>query len=184
MLIRSLPAIREQFPDVLYSIVGDGTQRELLEQLSVELGVKEHVQFRGETTDEELAACYRQCDLFALPNREIDGDIEGFGMVLLEAQASGRPVLAGDSGGTAETMKPNATGIVVDCTSPESLTDEILQLLADDLRREQMGRDARDWVVNRFDWSALAHQAADLFGVGTKETGSPTSSVEAPLEVD
>ncbi|QDT34645.1 glycosyltransferase family 4 protein [Thalassoglobus polymorphus] len=165
MLIRALPAIREQFPDVLYSIVGDGAQRESLERLAEELGVKESLQFQGETTDEELAACYRQCDLFALPNREIDGDIEGFGMVLLEAQASGRPVLAGDSGGTAETMDIDKTGVIADCTSPEPLAEAILKLLNDEARREQMGREARGWVVSQFDWSALARQAGELFGV-------------------
>jgi phosphatidylinositol alpha-1,6-mannosyltransferase len=90
-----------------------------LERLVVENGVSDTVQFLGELPDERLIECYQQCDLFVLPNREVDGDFEGFGMVLLEAQACGKPVIAGDSGGTAETMVPGVTGLIADCTSPE-----------------------------------------------------------------
>lgn len=172
MLIRALPQIREAVPDVLYSIVGHGAERESLEQLAAELNVQNHVEFRGETTDAELANCYRQCDLFALPNREIDGDIEGFGMVLLEAQACGKPVLAGDSGGTAETMTPGETGIVVDCTKPEPLAQAVCELLTDEKRREEMGRAARRWVVEHFDWSSLAEQAAEMFGMSAAQNSA------------
>ncbi len=104
-LIRALPPIRRTVPDVLYAIIGDGDQRRTLEGLVQQLNLQDCVQFRGETPDEELIQSYQQCDLFVLPNREIDGDIEGFSMVLVEAQACGKPVVAGASGGTAETMR-------------------------------------------------------------------------------
>ncbi|MCH8830502.1 MAG: glycosyltransferase family 4 protein [Planctomycetes bacterium] len=165
MLIRALPKIREQIDDVLYVIVGDGEERTRLEEMARELDLREFVQFRGETTDAELVNCYQQCDLFALPNRKIDRDIEGFGMVLLEAQACGKPVLAGDSGGTAETMILGKTGVIADCTSPDPLANEVVALLADENRRVEMGLAAREWVTERFDWSALAVEAAELFGL-------------------
>lgn len=165
ILLQSLPAIKATFPNVLYSIIGDGQERSRLQKLVEELKLQDNVEFRGETTDSELVSCYQQCDLFALPNREVDGDIEGFGMVLLEAQACGTPVLAGDSGGTAETMCVGETGVVVDCTTTEKLSAAILELLSDDERRARMGAAARNWVVERFDWSALAREAARLFGV-------------------
>lgn len=163
ILIQALPAIKQQVPDVLYSIVGDGEERAFLEQSARDLQVLEHVQFRGETSDGELAKCYQQCNIFALPNREINGDIEGFGMVLLEAQACGRPVIAGQSGGTAETMRVDHTGKIVDCTHPDELARTLIHLLRDPDLCDTMGRAAREWAVNRFDWDALAIQAERLF---------------------
>jgi phosphatidyl-myo-inositol dimannoside synthase len=80
MLIRALPAIRARCPDVLYAIAGEGWERPYLEQLVAEHGVGDVVQFRGVPADAELVECYQQCDLFALPNRQVGWDFEGFGM--------------------------------------------------------------------------------------------------------
>jgi len=164
-LIRALPRIREQFPRVLYAIVGDGDMRATLEALSKEVGVAEHVQFCGAPHDGELVERYQQCDLFALPNREINGDIEGFGMVLLEAQACGKPVVAGASGGTAETMRVPETGRIVPCEGPELLAETVIELLANPELRATMGHAARDWVEKQFSWETLSRQAGDLFGI-------------------
>lgn len=166
-MIRALPAIREQIPDVLYCIVGTGEETDYLKSLVAELKLAEHVQFRGETTDAELIHCYQQCDLFALPNRQVGQDIEGFGMVLLEAQACGRPVLAGASGGTAETMRVPETGRIVNCDSPEPLAQTVVELLSDAALRERMGIAGREWVAENFAWDALAQQAELLFDEGT-----------------
>ncbi len=171
MMIQALPAVRRSVPDVLYAIAGDGDERARLEALAAETGVADRVQFLGEVTDERLLACYRQCDLFALPNRQDGTDIEGFGMVLLEAQACGKPVLAGDSGGTAETMQVGRTGRIVDCTRPEPLAAAVVELLTDEAARRRMGRAARDWVVQQFDWPALGRRAERLF-IG-EATGRP-----------
>jgi len=163
MLIAALPIIQAAIPNVFYSIIGDGEERATLEALATRLGVRERVQFQGETTDTTLAQAYQQCDLFALPNRTEGSDIEGFGMVLVEAQACGRPVLAGDSGGTAETMKQRETGRIVDCTKPEPLAAALIDLLSDPQRLDAMGSAGRHWVVSQFDWTELAKQAAQLF---------------------
>jgi len=163
MLIRALTTIREQIPDVLYVIVGDGEERGTLHQLVEDLGLHSHVQFRGEPTDDELIECYQQCDVFVLPNREVSGDFEGFGMVLIEAQACGKPVIAGASGGTAETMRLGETGLVVNCAGPDLVADKVAQLLQDDLLRTQMGLAARQWVLKHFDWPQLVAQAASTF---------------------
>lgn len=163
MLIQALPQIRAAIPDVLYVIAGDGAERAHLEGLARQEGVGNSVTFLGEVADELLTGLYQACDLFALPNREVNGDIEGFGMVLLEAQASGKPVLAGDSGGTVETMRPGETGVIVDCTQPESLALGIIELLRHPERREQMGQSARRWAVEEFDWESLAAKAQRIF---------------------
>ena len=152
-------------PGVLYAIVGDGQERPRLEKLASELGVRDLVHFHGEPTDEELIGCYQQCDLFALPNREVNGDFEGFGMVLVEAQACGKAVIAGASGGTRETMQPGRTGLIVPCEGPDRLAEAVIELLTDELRRETMGHSARQWALAQFDWSSLAQQAATILGI-------------------
>jgi phosphatidylinositol alpha-1,6-mannosyltransferase len=163
VLIEAIPEIRRRVPEVLYAIVGDGEERSALEQRARSLGVESAVHFLGEVDDEELVDCYRQCDLFVLPNREIAGDIEGFGLVLLEAQACGRPVVAGDSGGTAETMSPGETGLLFRCDRPEELAGPLAELLGDAARLAAMGGAARRWIEERFGWDASARRAAEVF---------------------
>jgi phosphatidyl-myo-inositol dimannoside synthase len=162
-MILALRKTRETMPDVLYSIVGDGEERAVLEEMVRREGLRSHVQFLGELDDDRLLECYQQCDLFVLPNRQVHGDIEGFGMVLLEAQACGKPVVAGASGGTAETMRIPQTGLVVPCEGPDELAAAVLELLSEPRRRARMGKAARDWVVEQFDWSQLAQRASLIF---------------------
>jgi phosphatidyl-myo-inositol dimannoside synthase len=170
MLLKALPIIRQRVPDVLYVIVGDGEEREALEQQVRTLHLNEQVQFFGEAHSDLLLRCYQQCDLFVLPNREVHGDFEGFGMVLVEAQACGQPVIAGSSGGTRETMRVGKTGLIVDCTRPEPLAQAIGDLLLDPARREAMGRAGRQWVESHFDWSRLSER---LGGILCSSVGAP-----------
>jgi len=163
MLIRALPAIRAKCPDVLYAIAGEGWERPYLEGLVAEHGVSDAVQFRGVPTDAELVDCYQQCDLFALPNRQVGWDFEGFGIVLLEAQACGKPVIAGRSGGTVEAMDPSSTGELVDCDTPDALAEAAVRLLESADDRRAMGARARPWVVEHYDWRAMASDAERLF---------------------
>src|SRR5207244_9944163 len=128
---------------VLYAIIGEGEERLALDSLVRELRLENNVKFHGELQEATLRTCYQQCDLFALPNRRVGEDFEGFGMVLLEAQACGKPVLAGASGGTAETMRIPETGRVVCCDGPNELAALVIELLANPERRGQMGKAAR-----------------------------------------
>jgi phosphatidylinositol alpha-1,6-mannosyltransferase len=177
MMIRALPALRRAVPDILYAILGDGEERDALEEMVDEEGVRQSVQFLGERDDETLLRCYQQCDLFALPNRQVGADIEGFGMVLLEAQACGRPVLAGASGGTAETMRVPQTGRIVPCDGPQELARVLTELLRRPYLLERMGAAGRAWVVNHFDWAALTRQAERLF---SGETAYSARAANAP----
>ncbi|GJQ57860.1 MAG: glycosyltransferase family 4 protein [Candidatus Scalindua sp. AMX11] len=162
--ILSLKAVKNTFPNVLYAIAGAGEEREPLEHLVNEDGLNENVQFLGEIDDETLLKCYQQCDLFLLANREVDGDIEGFGMVLVEAQSCGKPVIAGDSGGTIETMIPGKSGLIIDCRESTRLATALNQLLDESDTRKSMGRNAVKWVNENFDWNSLVVKAEDLFG--------------------
>ncbi|UQG54165.1 MULTISPECIES: glycosyltransferase family 4 protein [unclassified Marinobacter] len=159
MMIRALPTLAASVPNLHYCIVGDGDEREPLATLAAELGVSHMVEFAGEINDAEMVEHYRHCDLFALPNRRIGNDDEGFGMVLLEAQACGRPVLAGDAGGTRETLKVNQTGVIVDCTKPDTLAQGITKLFQDMDRLKSMGNEGRAHVEHKFSWDQLAQEA-------------------------
>jgi phosphatidylinositol alpha-1,6-mannosyltransferase len=172
-MIRALGAIRESIPDVLYAIAGDGEERAALESLAIDTGQRDHVQFLGELQDDRLVQCYQHCDLFVLPNRQVGMDIEGFGMVLLEAQACGKPVVAGASGGTAETMSIGETGYVIPCEGPDELAGLVIELLGNQQRCEDMGQAARQWAVEHFDWFALGRQAAELFQCQSPRAGEP-----------
>jgi phosphatidylinositol alpha-1,6-mannosyltransferase len=180
-MIRALAAVRQRIPDVLYAILGDGEERPLLQALAADLGLTAHVQFLGELGEERLVPCYQQCDLFVLPNRQVGRDIEGFGIVLLEAQACGKPVVAGASGGTAETMQAPQTGRVVPCDGPEELAAVVGDLLADRAGLEAMGTAARQWVATRFDWEVLGREGRRLFGAGDWAPGTapPVAAAEA-----
>jgi phosphatidylinositol alpha-1,6-mannosyltransferase len=101
-------------------------------------------------------------------------------MVLLEAQACGKPVVAGASGGTAETMRIPETGLVIPCEGPDQLAARVAELLADRQRLERMGRAARPWVVENFDWAALSRQAAELFRYHVTRRASPTLQEAIP----
>ncbi|MFO0848066.1 MAG: glycosyltransferase family 4 protein [Gemmataceae bacterium] len=159
-LIDALPWIRAKVPDVLYAIVGDGPERDRLAARAAERGVTDHVRFHGEADPAVMVTAYQQCDLFALPNRQVGSEIEGFGMVLLEAQACGKAVIAGTSGGTAETLKPYETGLLVDCTRPEPLAAAVTLLLTNPALRAEMGTAAREWAATQFNWQTQA----DRFG--------------------
>jgi phosphatidylinositol alpha-1,6-mannosyltransferase len=163
VMIEVIARLRDRFPDVLYAIVGAGEEKSRLTEMVARLGAGGHVQFLGELKDADLLRCYQQCDLFALPNRAVGKDVEGFGMVLLESQACGRPVLAGASGGTAETMKPGETGVLVACDRPDEPAAVLTELLANAERLDRMGHAGREWVEGKFDWPALAAEAQRMF---------------------
>jgi phosphatidylinositol alpha-1,6-mannosyltransferase len=176
MLIAALPELVERFPSILYAIVGSGEERQALERLALDKAVSGHVQFLDEIDDEGLISAYQQCDLFALPNRQIGGDIEGIGIVLLEAQAAGRPVLAGASGGTRETMRIPETGVVVPCDGPELLARDVASLLGDPARLDSMGRRARDWITETFDLRVRSQQMHELFSDSAVCSGAPSAA--------
>ncbi|MGE3805055.1 MAG: glycosyltransferase family 4 protein [Gemmataceae bacterium] len=170
-LIRAVARLRTQFPDLRCAIVGDGEEREPLKAIARELHLEAQVLFMGEIDDATLQRCYQQCDLFVLANRTIGADFEGFGMVLLEAQACGKPVVAGESGGTAETMRIPETGLVLPCEEPDLLAEKLAELLKDPDRLAGMGAAGRQWTVDHFDWDVLSQQARQLFFEKTERGG-------------
>lgn len=166
MLIRALPAIRRRADDAALVIVGGGPYLQALRRLAERTGVAEHVTFTGGVATTELPAHYALADVFAMPcrTRGIGLDVEGLGIVFLEASAAGVPVVAGDSGGAPETVRDNETGLVVDGNSVEQIADAVAGTLVDPDRASAMGAAGRDWVTAHWRWETLADRLAGLLG--------------------
>lgn len=163
MMIKAVSDIIKHIPNFLYAVIGGGECKDELVSLVEELKLHDYVQFLSEISDQDMINCYQQCDLFILPNRTIDQDIEGFGMVLVEAQSCGKPVIAGDSGGTKETMLVGETGEIVDATNPQNISAAVIEMLSDEKKLVSMGTKGREHVLNSLDWKALVIRAKDLF---------------------
>lgn len=163
MMIAALLEIKKQIPDVLYAIIGGGEELINLKKQVVDLSLEEHVIFHSEISDKEMIQCYQQCDLFILPNRTVGNDIEGFGMVLVEAQACGKPVIAGDSGGTSETMLIGETGFILDCTSSQPIAKTLTELLSQPEKLVSLGKQGRVHATTQLDWEVHTKKAINLF---------------------
>ncbi|MEV4314446.1 glycosyltransferase family 4 protein [Actinocrispum sp. NPDC049592] len=163
-LIRALPAIRRQVPDAALLIVGGGRYASRLRALAKENDVDEHVILTGPVPWEELPAHYVAGDVFAMPCRTRGGglDVEGLGIVFLEASACGLPVIAGNSGGSPETVQEGVTGHVVDGRNPTQVAARIAPLLADPDKAAAMGAAARSWVSQHWQWTQIADRLQDL----------------------
>jgi phosphatidylinositol alpha-1,6-mannosyltransferase len=164
MLIRALPAIRERVPDAALLIVGGGPYHGRLVSLADQLGLTPHVVFTGRVPWSELPAHYVAGDVFAMPCRTHAGglDVEGLGIVYLEASASGLPVVAGRSGGAPEAVLPNVTGTVVDGRRLTQLIDAVADLLTDPDRAATMGDAGRRWVTDNWRWDRMASRLTGL----------------------
>lgn len=158
-VIRILAEVARRVP-VVYWVAGEGTEaeRRRLERLAQECGVHHLVRFLGPVPDRELPALYAACDVFVMLNRTTpEGDVEGFGMVFLEAGACGRPVVAGASGGAVEAVRHGVTGYLVPEGDEEGAVRAILGLLQDPGLRERMGQAGRRFA-GRHSWDRGARR--------------------------
>lgn len=164
MLIRALPMIQRRIDGAVLVIVGGGPYRSALQRLAQRHGVAEDVLFTGGVPGAELPAHHAMADVFAMPCRTRGGglDVEGLGIVYLEASASGVPVVAGRSGGAPETVRDGETGVVVDGTDVGEVATAVSDILADPERRAAMGAAGRRWVVENWQWRTQAARLADL----------------------
>jgi phosphatidylinositol alpha-1,6-mannosyltransferase len=166
MLIRALPAVRRRIADAALLIVGGGPYRAKLEALARAEGVERDVVFTGSVPWAQLPAHYAAGDVYAMPCRTRGAglDVEGLGIVYLEASATGLPVLAGDSGGAPDAVRDGETGYVVGGRDVPAIADRLGDLLADPLRAKRMGAAGRAWVEREWRWETKAARLAELLG--------------------
>jgi phosphatidyl-myo-inositol dimannoside synthase len=158
VLIRALPAVQRRVPDAALLVVGGGPARASLQRLASSTGVAQSVVFTGSVPWSALPAYYGAGDVFAMPCRaRLRGlDVEGLGIVFLEAAACGLPVVAGDSGGAPDAIADGVTGELVDGRSVPRVADAVAGLLDDRGRAALMGRRGREWVQREWSWDASA----------------------------
>jgi phosphatidyl-myo-inositol dimannoside synthase len=153
-LIKAMPWVLESVSDALLLLVGDGPTRPRLERLVRDRGVSESVVFAGAVPWSQAPGWFDVGDVFAMPCRTRKGGLEpeALGIVFLEAQACGHPVLVGDSGGAPETVLHGETGYVVDPFDPVGIAARAAELLADREQVRVMGEQGRAWVEREWTW--------------------------------
>jgi phosphatidylinositol alpha-1,6-mannosyltransferase len=146
-VLQAMPLVISKFSNVHYLIVGQGQYQPELEKLAEELGITEHVTFTGPVDDNQLVAHYALCDIFVMPNRELEnGDTEGFGLVFLEANACGKPVIAGRAGGAVDAVKDGYNGLLVEPNNVEDIASAICRLLGDSALHERLRAGGLEWA--------------------------------------
>lgn len=162
-LLRALPELRRRHPGTRLVLVGRGGYERRLRAIATQLQLADAAVFTGGLSFTDMRAVLAAADVFAMPARTRGKglDVEGLGIVYLEAQASGVPVVAGDSGGAPETVTPE-TGIVVDGRDLDELTDALSRLLGDPALRARMGRAGRAHVLAHWTWEIMGERLRRL----------------------
>jgi phosphatidylinositol alpha-1,6-mannosyltransferase len=163
-LIHAWPRVLRAVPDAALLLVGGGPYRPALERLRTELGVAGSVRITGTVPWEELPAHYDAGDVFAMPcrTRRRGLDVEGLGIVYLEASATGLPVIAGDSGGAPDAVLPGETGLVVDGRSVAIVAEAVVDLLRNPAGAVAMGEKGRSWIEREWRWAVQARRFGTL----------------------
>jgi len=169
-VIRALPSLRQRGLDVHYALIGIGEDLERLRTLAAEFGLAERVHLLGHVSYEDLPRWYNACDVFAMPNRDINGDTEGFGLVFLEAAASAKPVVAGEAGGTGSAVVDGQTGLRVDGENVEAVSEALFRVLGNPEMAAEMGRRARQRVLAEFTHQRRVDQLRTL-ALAKRSTG-------------
>lgn len=158
LLIRATASLAEESPALSLAIIGDGPERARLEVLAASLNIRERVNFLGRRSRSEVAAAMRACTLFALPSR-----YEGLGCVYLEAMSVGKAVIGCRGQGISEVIEHGSNGFLVGPDNERELTLALAMLLRDETRRKNIGRLARETVLERFTLAEQAEQLARIY---------------------
>jgi phosphatidyl-myo-inositol dimannoside synthase len=167
-VIEALPQVAKRIPDVQYVVVGGGTDLERHQELAEELGVAARVDFRGYLAEEDLRACYRDCDLFVMPSAG-----EGFGFVFLEAMRYGKAVVAANSGGAPEVVKDGVTGRLVEYGDKEQLVETLTSLCLDEEARCRLGEAGERSLQEKFTFEPFRTTLTDIL---SKESPAKVTS--------
>lgn len=169
-IIAALPALRSRLPSVRYEIVGDGPQRRELEAAALRLGVADRVHFLGEIDDDALHAAYGRAWCFALPARAEGDDVEGFGIVYLEAALAALPAIGGRGTGAEDAIVEGATGLLVDGNDVVALTRALARLLIDRPWALSLGLTGRRRALACYSWHHTAKRLAAVVGLEREAT--------------
>ena len=160
LVINALPEILKKVPNAIYLIAGIGPEEENLKNQVRELNLENSVKFLGEVNNKDLPIYYNLADMFCMPSiyNKKTGDIEGFGIVFIEAQACSTPTIGGNTGGIPDAIKNNIDGFLVNPKSCQDLAKKITKLLLNNNLAQQFGKAGREKVMKKHNWSKLVEK--------------------------
>ena len=162
-LIDAMPDVLHQFPDTVLLIIGEGPEKEKLVNRTHELGLENRIHFPGVVDTADLSSYYHAADIFVLPSISKSGYTEAFGVVLLEAMASGCPVIGSNVGGIPDIITDGETGFLEPERRPDLLAQKIVRLLSDERLREIFRQNGLIRVDEKFSWDKIAKDFKDVF---------------------
>lgn len=173
-VLHVMRALRDEYPDLRYAVVGSGPKRGDLEDLARDLGVADRVRFLTAVPDSDLPGLYNNAEIYLGVSRSADLMIEGFGISLTEASACAVPVIGGRSGGIPDAVREGETGLLVDSERPDSVTDAVRLLLRDRELARRLGTGGRKAVETFYNWdrvtSEMMRVGGELGSVSRKAT--------------
>ena len=161
-VLAALSQVWQEIPELVYVIIGNGPEIFDIKYSILNIENKDKIILIDKASDEETASFYDLCDIFIMPAREIDGDFEGFGIVYLEANAHGKPVIAGDSGGVRDAVIDGVNGLLVNPESTDEIANAIIKLSKDEGLRKKLGEQGRE-RVKQFDWKNQADKVKKVY---------------------
>lgn len=168
VVIDAMEEIATKVPEVVYVLAGTGPEEKLLQEKIKQKPdyIQKKILMLGPISEEEKWSWLYTCDTFIMPSRNISGEVEGFGIVYLEANWAGKPAIGGKDGGVADAIQEEVNGILVDPKSREEISQAVVGLAKDPARRKRMGERGRERVKKEFSWE---DQAKKIHKILTKE---------------
>jgi phosphatidylinositol alpha-1,6-mannosyltransferase len=158
-----LPGLVKQYPGLIYLVVGEGAERHNIEAVIKRSGLGQNVQLLGRVTGGLYEAAYNGADVFVMPNINVPGDIEGFGLVLLEASTCAMPVVAADTEGIRDAVQDGKNGVLVPVGDAPAFQREIGRFLADPALAKRFGAQSRDFTTATYQWDKIADRYIEQY---------------------
>jgi len=160
IIIEILNEIIHEIPNIIYVIGGTGKMKDKWEKIAIKNNIEKYVKFVGYIPENDLPKYYSMCDVFIMPSIEIEkaGEVEGFGITFLEANACGKPVIGSKSGGIGDAIIDGETGILVNPNNPKEIKDSILKILKNPIYAHKLGENGRIRIEKELSWKIIAEK--------------------------
>lgn len=161
-VLKALPSMIREIPNLIYLIIGKGEEEKRLIKLTKDLDLEKYVKFVGYVEPKDISRYYNICDVFVMPSKTVDIDYESFGIVYVEANACGKPVIAGRSGGVEDAVVDGVTGLLVDPDNIEEISQAIIRLLTDQEYARELGENGRRRVERELNWTTVGRKIEEI----------------------
>jgi glycosyltransferase involved in cell wall biosynthesis len=158
-----MPGLVKEYPKLLYLVVGEGPEKANIEAAIAQTGLEENVRLAGRLEGEVYAAAYNAADVFVMPNIKVPGDVEGFGLVLLEASLCARPLVAADLEGIRDAVADGKNGVLVPSKDTRAFQKAVGRFLKDKQYAARFGRQSRAYSLRNYQWPAIASRYVEHY---------------------